>query len=283
MRLLISLLLVLIGAQAGIAQVLNATVKVDIPLLKPEEKLALQNLGSRVADFINGREWIKDPDPDIKIDISITIIIQSEYRGNEGYIYVSQVLFSSSSKENFYDKSWEFPYLPNDFWNYQNNTFHPIISLLDYYIGMIMGGELDTYSELGGNGAYNYALGICQLGKSSIYSRGWQRREDLVLEYTREFAKPLRLAKLVYYDALDAAKRGELKNQLEYAEEMLQLLEQSTRYQGNSLPMQRYMEGHSRRIAIFFQIAPNRQEYYNRLMNIDARFKEDYQKILGVN
>ena len=88
MRLLLSLLLVLIIAQAGITQVLNATVKVDIPLLKPEEKLPLQNLGSRVADFINGREWIKDPDQNIKIDINITIIVQSEYRGSEGYIFL---------------------------------------------------------------------------------------------------------------------------------------------------------------------------------------------------
>lgn len=264
-------------------QTIEASVKVDIPLLKPEQKVVLQNFQSRIEDFINNNDWYPDGDPDIVIKANLTVIIQSEYRGNDGIIYVSQFLISSGSGENFYDKTWEFPYLPDEYWNFPINGFHPVTSFIEYYLHMITGGEMDTYQELGGNDYYSKALGICQQGKTSAYSKGWAKREEMVLAYTREFSKPLRIAKLVYYDALDAQEHNELKNQLEYAEEMLKLLEQSNRFQSNSLPMHRFMESHARKIAEFFQIAPNREEYYQRLVALDARFKKDYARILGIN
>jgi hypothetical protein len=282
MRHLFSLLIIILAVNLS-AQSIEASVKVEVPLLKPEQKERLVNIDTRIEDFINNNEWYPDGDPEIIIKANITIIIQSEYRSNDGIIYVAQFLISSASGENFYDKTWEFPYYPDEYWNFPINVFHPINSFIEYYLNMITGGEMDTYQELGGNDYYSRALAVCQQGKNSAYSKGWKSREEMVLSYTREFSKPLRIAKLVYYDVLDAEEHGELEQQLKYAKEMLELLEKSNRFQPNSLPMKRFMERHARKIAQFFQISPQREEYYQRLVNLDSRFKKDYAKILGID
>lgn len=265
------------------AQVFQARVKVEMPLLKPEEKVIIHNFDNRIQDFINSNEWVQHPDPQIVIPVTITIIIQSVYEGGNGYVYVSQFLISSEIGENFYDKNWKFLYLTDEYWNYPINVFHPVTSMLDYYLSMVIAGELDTYSELGGTEKYNHALRVSQEGIRSQYSLGWNQRKEQVLEYTREFTSPLREAKLVYYDALNAFQHKDRIHQLEYGEEMLKLLEQTSRYQANNMPLQRYMEKNARQIAQFFITSNERTAYYNRLLAIDSRFKKDYANILGVS
>ena len=283
MRYLLTFIFILFFVNILPGQVFNARVKVEMPLLKPEEKVPLQNFASRVQDFINSNTWNPDGDPANKINTNITIIIQSVYEGGEGYVYISQFLISSESGENFYDKSWDFLYLPDEFWNFPVNNFHPVTSMIDYYVNMVLAGELDTYSEYGGNDSYNYAIGVCQQGMQSGYSKGWSARKEQALEYMREFTRPLRMAKLIFYDALYAMQNNNRAKQLEYGEEMLQHLEQTSRFQGNSRPMERYMEKNARRIAQFFIPAPDRLSYYNRLVAIDSRFKKDYASILGID
>lgn len=265
------------------AQVVQAKVKVEMPLLKPEEKVIIQNFDNRIRDFINSNEWVQHPDPQIIIPVTITIIIQSVYEGGNGYVYISQFLISSEIGENFYDKNWKFLYLKDEYWNYPINVFHPVTSMLDYYLSMVIAGELDTYSELGGTEMYNHALRVSQEGIRSQYSLGWNQRKEQVLEYTREFTSPLREAKLVYYDALNAFQNKDRIHLLEYGEEMLKLLEQTSRYQANNMPLQRYMEKNARQIAQFFATSNARVAYYKRLVAIDSRFKKDYANILGVS
>jgi hypothetical protein len=282
MRRLRSLVILLLLTTALTAQVIEASVKVEMPLLLPEEKIPLQNFQSRLQDYINANDWYPDPDREIIITTNIQIIIQSVYEGNSGYIYVAQFLISSESGENFYDKSWDFPYLPDEFWNYPITQIHPITSLIDFYLHMVLGGEMDTFEELGGNADYEYALQVSNQAINSAYSKGWSQRKQILLEYTSEFTTPLRRAKLVYYDVLNANREANYALQLEYAEEFLQLLEQTSRFQGNNRPLERYMEKNARQIAQFFVPSPLRQEYYKRLVAIDSRFSKDYARFLGI-
>ena len=282
MKYLLFVLTILFIANVLPAQVIRAKVKVEMPLLKPEEKAPIKNFPQRIQDFINNNQWNPDGDTDIVIPVNITIIIQSVYEGSAGYVYVSQFLISSESGENFYDKTWEYLYLPDEYWNFPINIFHPVTSMLDYYLNLVLAGELDTYSEYGGTESYNSAIRVCQEGIRSSYSKGWTIRKEQVLEYTREFTRPLRMAKLVYYDAMGAMGEGNRLLQLEYGEEMMQLLEQTSRYQGNSRPLERYMEKNARQISQIFIPASNKEAYYKRLLSLDSRFKNDYILILGI-
>jgi hypothetical protein len=77
MRRLRSLVIILLLTTALTAQVIEASVKVEMPLLLPEEKIPLQNFQSRLQDYINANDWYPDPDREIIITTNIQIIIQS--------------------------------------------------------------------------------------------------------------------------------------------------------------------------------------------------------------
>jgi hypothetical protein len=58
------------------AQVVEATVKQQMPLLKPEEKILIENFASRLEEYINSNEWAQQPDREIIVNVKLSVIIQ---------------------------------------------------------------------------------------------------------------------------------------------------------------------------------------------------------------
>jgi hypothetical protein len=264
------------------AQVVEATVKQQMPLLKPEEKILIENFASRLEDYINSNEWAKQPDSEIIVNVNISVIIQSVSEGSNGYNYVAQFLIASESGERFYDKAFSFPFRTDELWIYPITSFHPITSFVQYYILMVLGGEMDTYEQYGGDYYYNEVLSICNEGKRSSYPGGWETREELALAYLKEFQRPLRYSKLIYYDAENAYNEGKIAEAQKIGLEILDQLEKTARYEGNSRPMETYLEANGRNIAKLFTDYENREGIYNRLVQLNSLYKSDYKKILQI-
>ena len=83
-----------------------------------------------------------------------------------------------------------------------NTTFHSFRSILDYYILLVLGSELDIWDKLGGQHYLKLAQNIALMGKESNLSDGWaerQRRAENIVVST-EF----RESKYFFFLMLDA-------------------------------------------------------------------------------
>ncbi len=72
------------------------------------------------------------------------------------------------------DERWEFSYVPSQSMSKDDYRFDPVTSFLDFYAYLIIGLDLETYTDLSGTRYFQKALNICNLANASAYSNGWQ-------------------------------------------------------------------------------------------------------------
>jgi hypothetical protein len=154
----------------------------------------LSGLDQKLNNYITNTAW-SDQNQDITINCNIQLIIETfNERGSEK-VYRAQFLISSPSGENYYDKAYEFSYIQGQAFESFRTSFDPLLDLVDYYIFLVIGGELDTYDLFAGTPFYDKAQDLANQGKLSNYAVGWQRRVDEVILITEGDHVPLREAK----------------------------------------------------------------------------------------
>ena len=176
----------LINTTIVFSQVLNVTASIEYGRLSTDEKNDLDGLAEKIEQYFNNYDWVDD-EYETDISCNIKVLIETVQKKTFEKMYKAQFLISSKSGENFYDKTWEFPYEQSFPLNHSKGMFDPLTHMLDFYAYMVLAGELDTYDLLQGSALYDRALDIASQGIISQYSRGWsQRNEELLMIYKKE-------------------------------------------------------------------------------------------------
>ncbi|MFQ5583928.1 MAG: DUF4835 family protein [Calditrichia bacterium] len=260
----------------------SQTVKVKVTLkmdrITPQEQEILQQLPRELEDYANNYEW-SDENKEILINISMNIIIETVSTGGvgAGKRYRGQLLVSSPSGENYYDKTCEFFYQQGLPLEHDLPVFNPLLGLFDYYVYMVLAGEMDTWILKGGTPFYDKARNIANQGLISDYSTGWKSRWDAVQLITDGDHIPLREAKLDYYDCLyylEAKKDRE--KVLSLSNKVIELLEKVHNLRPNSTALKRFFDAHYTELCSIFSFDTDRL-YVDRLIQMDPRHTETYQ------
>tara|TARA_Y100001970_G_C14056780_1_gene762018 strand:+ start:94 stop:945 length:852 start_codon:yes stop_codon:yes gene_type:complete len=168
---LISILLIDIKAYS---QIFEAEIELDLRRLGEGKRILFETLSDDITNYlVNNQFSIENSDLDLYIYCRIILESISE-GGNQNNIN-AQAIFSNGGDQYFYAKNIQFPYNRGKKIFY-TTSFQPLASLLDYYVFMFIGTELDTYDYLGGTGFYNKSIEISDLGKDSDWSNGWDNR-----------------------------------------------------------------------------------------------------------
>ena len=103
------------------------------------------------------------------------------------------------------DEEWQFSYPRGTSFIRDDLQFDGLISLIDFYVYIMLGYDADTFSELGGTAWYNKAKSLQELGETSG-SPGWARavgaqrnRFGLVSDLTNSAYDDLRRAVYRYH------------------------------------------------------------------------------------
>ncbi len=161
-------------ATAVCAQEIQPTVNVDMQLLPADARVDAQTMQQDVIAYLSsqrftGKDWQA---PRIAVDVNITLT------GKNGRRY-SAILAVSSSRildgpergrtivYRAVDKDWNFEYAINANLTYQTMRFNEFSTLLDYYMSIIIGCDMDTYGELDGSAMFENAKDLCRLGASN--------------------------------------------------------------------------------------------------------------------
>lgn len=184
MRNWLTLLIVVCSLQLNIAQELNATVSVNADRMTDVNPQIFKNLEKQVAEFLNNTKWTNKEYKQIeKIDCNFFINV-SEFNSNNIVatlqIQSSRIVFNSSYSSpilNLNDKEFGFRFIEFEQLIYDQNTFNSnLTSVLAFYANIIIGVDMDSYSELGGTKYFEIALNILNLSQSSGY-KGWSQSE----------------------------------------------------------------------------------------------------------
>nr|WP_193316085.1 DUF4835 family protein [Flavicella marina] len=167
------------------AQELNCTFSINSDQIGVSNKQVFQTLERALSDFVNKRQWTnKSYKNHEKIECGMTLIINSRNNNTfSGTLQVNAVrpVFGSTYKTpifNFKDDAISFDYVEFEPLIYNPATFESnLVSLMSYYVYMILAIDADTFQNKGGDVYYEQALDIVNLAQQGNYS-GWEAKRN---------------------------------------------------------------------------------------------------------
>ena len=199
------------------AQEIQSTVVVDMQTLTLDQRQDLVNMARDVENYINNNRYL-DQDWDgekIPVDITIYIRARNGNRVSARLAVVSKRLINGqpgtgSGLFRIFDQEWSFEWSMTPTLVYQTMRYDDFASVIDFYMLMAIGLDMDTYDDLAGTPAYKIAQQIAQSGNargvsqfSTNYQPGEFTRMSLVSEFMDIRYQGMRRLMYDYHDAID--------------------------------------------------------------------------------
>lgn len=181
---------VLMFSNESYAQYIKANARVQMEKLSQEQRFELRDFDKLIKEYIESNQWgERDAFDEFNVDITIGI---NNVRSSFEDVYSALFLMKTSNGYQAADKEWQFPYMNNQILRFDPNIFDALTGLIDFYIYIAIGEEIDKYESLGGLDYFNKAFQISLYGKGDKYSKWWDRREKIIDAYLDESHKPFR-------------------------------------------------------------------------------------------
>lgn len=275
------------------SQEIQPTVTVDMQLLRAESRTDIQTMQQDVTNYLSTQRFTnKDWNaPRIPVDVNITII------GGNGRRYTAILSVASSrmlegperGRSIVYravDKDWSFEYAMNANLTYQTLRFNEFSTLLDFYMSIIIGMDMDTYGELDGTNLFNTAKDLCRLG-ASYNGLGYQNTPEpgvpsriaLASELSDMRYEDFRKLVFEYYvdgmDSLATNKQNALANIAQTLSKMKDF--KQNKLSARSILMQTFFDSKYQEIADLFR-SYDKPEVFRTLRELDPSNATIYEQ-----
>ncbi|MGS2760862.1 type IX secretion system protein PorD [Sinomicrobium sp. M5D2P9] len=166
------------------AQELNCKVIVDADQVRQSNRQIFETLEKSLTDFINKTKWTNRMYAmQERINCSMYITV-SQYESDRFsaslQVQSSRPVYNTAYESpvfNFQDRQFDFRYLEFQPLFFNLNTFESnLVSVITYYVYVILGMDADTFAPEGGTDYYQQARNIVNLAQSSNYS-GWKQSD----------------------------------------------------------------------------------------------------------
>jgi hypothetical protein len=207
------------------AQELQATVNVNMQTLTQDQRQDMMSMARDVENYLNNNRYLNRDWEGEKIPIDVTIYVNSR-NGNRvsGRLsvvskrLVNNVVGTGSGLLRIFDQDWSFEWSFSPTLVYQPLRYDAFTSVLDFYMLVAIGLDMDTYDDLAGTEAYKVAQQIAQSGNaqgvsqfSTVYQPGQLTRMSLITELMDMRFQPFRRLIYDYHDAMDTYDTDKLK------------------------------------------------------------------------
>lgn len=186
MRKITFLIAFMLMALMARAQELNCTVTVNSDQVSQTNQQIFRTLERSLNDFVNKNKWsnrIYKENERINAQMFITI---TEYESNrfKGNIQIqsSRPVFNTSYDSpvfNYKDNQFNFEYIEFQPLIFNENVFESnLVSVVAYYVYIILGIDADTFSLEGGTEHFRMAQRITTQAQGSNSSAGWSQTSN---------------------------------------------------------------------------------------------------------
>ena len=166
------------------AQDVRVTLNVNSDLVDQTNINPVKTLEKAAQDFLNNTKWTSSRDLNAaEIDIKMLLTISSVNNNSFAaslQVQSGRLVYNTnydSPLVNFFDESFGFTYQEFQPFYYDVNRYsNNLISVLSYYINLVIGMELDSFSPSGGTAYFERARTIANAAQASN-AQGWQANQ----------------------------------------------------------------------------------------------------------
>ena len=165
----------LVGAYPAGAQQIRAKVSLNTEKLLQESKDKLVSLADQLTRYINEYDWLQQQGR-YPINVQVDLYVERAVPTNFEDRYEARLVIGNQSDFQESDKRWQFPYQQGAQLTHADQ-FNAFTGVIDFYLFLLLGGEFDKASKLGGTDYYAKAYQVAQLSKfSEFFQWGWKER-----------------------------------------------------------------------------------------------------------
>ena len=199
--LLISFFIIsVICAQPSLSQEIVAKVTATTETLPANKKDELRDFPAKLEQYLNSYDWTQGDYP-YSIECQIGVFFE-DVRTTYEDRYRGRFYINTETGIQYVDKYWDFAYNRDDVLMHNSADFSPLLGLVDYYIYLVLGEEMDNIENLSGTPFFQKALDLCNLGKFCRMPRWWDERAKDVQDILREDHKPFRSLQVQFQQAM---------------------------------------------------------------------------------
>lgn len=283
-NLILSFTFLLISIFALEAAEIDVHVSVNTEQLTQEAQIDVSTMATDLERYINNESFTKNDweGPKIPVELSIFLSGGSNYRYNARMVVISKRTLDgpdagSSIALILPENEWSFEYQRGANLSYNPLRFNEFVSVIDFYMLLAIGMDMDTYEDLGGTRYYEMAKQIVQNGASygaagfSTYtSPGKFTKWSLLTEMTDlRYEEFRRMIFSYYYDGLDLMTFDKEKGLKGLADVIRDLADyKKDRMTGPSVFMQMFFDTKSRELSQIFKEYSDKT-IYDELIYLD--------------
>lgn len=276
-------------------QELDATVSVNMDLLQLDQRVEVQAMANDVRNYLNNQRFTNADWDGPRIPITVTIYLNSRngdlYSGKLAIVskrLVNNDSTTGSGLLRVFDQDWQFRYSFSQALTFQLNRYDPFSSLIDFYVLIAIGMDMDTYDDLGGSRMYDLAKQIASLGNSagisqfsSNFQPGEYTRMALVSELTDLRYVGLRRLIYDYHVAIDEYAVDKVKGREGLVATISGIAEyKRTSIANRSILLQAFFDAKSQEIADIFKGQTN-SKVWDDLRFLDPGNTQLYETARG--
>lgn len=275
------------------SQEIKATLYIDMQQVQPENRSYANSLERDLTSYLNNQRFtnINWQGPPIPVDISI--YLTGGYNGSFGaklFIASKRYLYGqeggTSVTLKMIENQWGFDYRQSSVPVFNPLRFDSFISVLDFYILLIIGMDNDTYADLSGTPMFERAKQLCQLGSQAMADGfevnsppGKFTKYNLISELTDMRYEELRKLFYSYYsDGLDQMS----KNKDTAMSNLVDVLGDMARFKKNKLAshsvlLEVFFDTKSRELATLFRGYTKDPDVFDYLIYLDPSNTSIYE------
>lgn len=268
--------LVLIWPTLSGASQIKTKVNVIIDKLPIDKQEKMQDFHIAVKEYIESVEWLEEDD---RIPIEITLqLFLTDTRSNVEDRYNCEFLISSTDVQ-YFDRRFKFPFQRGDVLVYNDQAVEPLTCVINFYVNMVLGNELDKEREYGGDLYYKKAQSFAALGKfvRTDFVLGWTEREELIKNVFTQAFKTFRKMKDYYFYGL-YVRQEKLDETRKNIRTALDMLANVLKEKADLEEPKQFIDAHYLEIIDIFKDDRYSEDVFKKLIELDPEHKELYDE-----
>ncbi len=299
MKKLLSTLLLVLVSTTVFAQELNCNVQINSDQIEGSNKSIFNTLQQAIGEFINNRRWTDmTVAQQERIECNMTLIVNAVTDNQiSGVLQVQsrRPVYNTSYTTpllNFRDEKFTFQYTEFEQLEYQENVFTTnLTSMLAYYVYLIIGYDMDSYSPLGGTPYFQVAENIVLNAQSASLedaeAAGWKSFSDnrnryaLINNLMDEAFSKYRQFFYAYHRLYLDAMEVNVSNARSKIMAELPVIREANRARPSAVAITAFLDAKGDELVNIFQPAPQaeREAVHEVLMDVDPTRNTLYDKL----
>ena len=261
------------------SQKIKAKVTATIENLPLENQEKLKNFHQIIENYINNYDWT-DNEINVEIPITMQIFFRSATASSFEDSYGIHILISDNADVQYFDKRCRMEYQKGETLEHHDNNWDSLTSLLDFYIHILLGDEMDKFGRFMGTPYFEKAKIIAEQAKFGMgrFIEGWDLRNELILNILSDNNKKFREMKDFYFYGMYFTNEDRIKAQ-KYCSTAIDMIEEIMAQNPESEKCKKFLSAHYIELIDLFKESDN-QAIFEKLKKIDPDHAEIYDEYL---